>query len=328
MYPQAHVVGASSSGNILGTEVSSSRMVATAVHFEKSSVVVVTADIKSEDNLEDVTQDLVKKLPSENLKHIFVLSDGLNINGSVLVRGLNKTAQGVSITGGMAGDGDRFQQTWVIADGSARQNRVAAVGFYGDALIVSSGCHGGWTPFGTERLITRSDGNILYELDGRPALDLYKEYLGEYAKDLPNSGMRFPLAIREHENDSGIVRTLLAIDEESKSIVFAGDMPQGYFARLMKPDIDLLIDGAGNAAAEINNCNSDPALGLVVSCVGRKIVMQQLVEEELDSIADKLGNHVQLTGFYSYGEIAPFQHDLTHCELHNQTMTITGIFEK
>ena len=95
----------------------------------------------------------------------------------------------------------------------------------------------------------------------------------------------------------------------------------------MKPNINELIDGAGKAAESIEKINDKTALGLIVSCVGRKIVMNQLIDEELEIIQDILGDSVQLIGFYSYGEIAPFNDILFNCELHNQTMTLTTIFE-
>jgi hypothetical protein len=202
------------------------------------------------------------------------------------------------------------------------------VGFYGDDLVISHGCCGGWSEFGIDRLITRSRGNVLYELDHEPVLDLYKKYLGDFAADLPNSGMRFPLSIKPRRNDPEVIRTLLAIDEAEKTITFAGDVPEGYLARLMKPDIDELIDGAKSAAESIVQVGDRQALGLVVSCTGRKIVMSQLVEEELGAVQEVLGEGMQLTGFYSYGELAPFAGDLSHCQLHNQTMTLTAIYEK
>ena len=189
-------------------------------------------------------------------------------------------------------------------------------------------CFSGWSDFGGNRRVTKSKGNVLYELDHQPALDLYKKYLGEFAADLPNSGMRFPLSIKERVGRPEIIRTLLAIDEAEKSITFAGDVPEGYTARLMKPDIDVLIDGAKQAAAQIKQVEDCQALGLVVSCTGRKVVMSQLIEEELEVVGDVLGKQVQLTGFYSYGEIAPFPNDDVHCQLHNQTMTLTAIYER
>jgi hypothetical protein len=328
LYPNACIVGASSSGNIQGTEISGSPIVGTAVELEKGMVRISHADLSPGQDLASLCADLVRQLPAEGLKHIFVLSDGLNVNGSELVKGINQVARGIPVTGGMAGDGDRFRETWVIANDRARQGRVVALGFYGDNLEVRTGCQGGWTPFGSERLVTRSAGNVLFELDGQPALDLYKSYLGEFAKDLPMSGMRFPLSVIAPGETHAVIRTLLAIDEDQKCITFAGDIPVGSVARLMKPDLDLLIDGAGKAAGEVGSIEGQQALGLIVSCVGRRVVMKELVAEELDAVRETLGNNLHLTGFYSYGEIAPFSDRPGQCQLHNQTMTLTALYER
>ena len=326
-YPKAHIVGCSSSGNILGPQISESSMVAMAVNFDTAKVVLKSAVFEIGDDIKAVAHELASRIDKEGLKHLFLLTDGLNLNGSELVKGFNEVID-VPKTGGLAGDGARFEQTWVIADGHAKQKMIAALAFYGDSLMIGSGCYGGWSEFGTFKEITKSTANILYELDGRPALDLYKEYLGEYASDLPNSGLRFPLSVRKDENSPEVIRTLLGINEEDKSVIFAGNVPEGYTARLMKPNIDLLIEGAGHAAEIAKMQNDKSAFGLVVSCVGRKIVMSQLVDEELEEVAAELGDNVQLSGFYSYGEIAPFHEDLKNCELHNQTMTLTVIYEK
>ena len=329
LYPNAHIIGASSSGNIQGAAISACPAVAAAVSFEQGSVAVSRMDFSSGDDIQALAAELIDALPAEGLKHIFLLSDGLNLNGSELVRGVNQAAGGIPVSGGLAGDGDRFEQTWVIADAPARQNRVVALGLYGDNLIISTGCHGGWSPFGAERLVTRSDGNVLYELDHQPALELYKTYLGEFAADLPNSGMRFPLEVYpDGDNRHTVTRTLLAIDEAANSITFAGDIPKGHIAKLMKPDIDQLIEGAAEAARAIDNANRQSALGLVVSCVGRRVVMRQIVEEELEEVEEILGDNVKLVGFYSYGEIAPFNDRPEQCQLHNQTMTLTAIYEQ
>lgn len=271
---------------------------------------------------------MISELPEEGLNHIFLLSDGLNINGSAIVRGVNSIVNGIAVTGGMAGDGDRFQETWVIPDGPAKQSCIVAVGLYGDDFVISSGCFAGWSEFGSERLITKSSGNVLYELDGMPVLDFYKKYLGKYTDDLQHSLLRFPFSIKHRKDDPEIIRTPLTFDEEDKSITFVAEIPEGFTARLMKPKIDMLIDGAKMAAEEINHFNENQALGLVVSCTGRKAVMNELVEEELEVIESVLGENIQLAGFYSYGELAPFAEDLYTCQLHNQTMTLTAIYEK
>jgi hypothetical protein len=325
-YPHAHIVGCSSAGNIEGEQISDSPLVVTAVRFDSSSVVLHSVDFVQGDDITLLSQELAEKFDQDGLKHIFILSDGLNLNGSELIKGFNGVISAPK-TGGLAGDGAKFERTFVMGNAPAKERVIVAIGFYGDNLKIGSGCYGGWSEFGTQRVITRSKSNVLYELDGEPALDLYKRYLGEYADDLPNSGLRFPLSIKDHDDDPEMIRTLLAIDEETKSITFAGDVPEGFKARLMKPNVDLLIDGAGEAANLANMSNGKRALGLIVSCVGRKVVMGQLVDEELEVVADVLGESVVLTGFYSYGEIAPFQNNIQNCQLHNQTMTLTVVYE-
>src|SRR5205085_1989348 len=178
----------------------------------------------------------------------------------------------------------------------------------GDRLKVGYGSLGGWDPFGPERLITRSKGNILYELDGQSALALYKKYLGDYAQDLPASALLFPLSLRTNESDRGVVRTILAVNEDEQSMTFAGDVPEGAYASLMKANFERLIDGASMAAKTSYEAigSSSPDLAILISCVGRKLVLKQRIEEEVEGVRDILGDHTVLTGFYSYGEISPF----------------------
>ncbi len=325
-YPNAHIIGCSSSGNILNGLISDDAIVATAISFDSSKVVLKSVELNETDTVKEAAKRLLSEFEEEGLKHLFVIADGLFFNGSDIVEAFNEVTD-IPKSGGMAADGGRFQETWVIADGIPRQKVIAVLGFYGDSLTVSSSYCAGWSSFGGERLITKSKGNVLYELDGEPALDLYKRYLGEYAQDLPSSGMRFPLSIKGKEGDEEVIRTLQTVNEEDKSIVFGGDINEGYSARLMKPNINALISGAGEAAQIAKKESSKEALGLIVSCVGRRLVMNQLIDEELEAVVDVLGDNVKLAGFYSYGEIAPNANNIQQCQLHNQTMTMTIIYE-
>jgi hypothetical protein len=265
----------------------------------------------------------------EELEHVLVLSDGLQVNGSDLVRGLTThLPRGTTITGGLAGDGERFGQTLVWWNGGPKYDAIAVLGLYGSRLRIGFGSLGGWDSFGPERLITRSRGNVLYELDGQSALGLYKKYLGEHAGGLPATGLLFPLSLRTRTDERAVVRTILSIDETEQSMTFAGDVPEGAYARLMKANFDRLIDGAVGAARTSHQAigSSTPELALLISCVGRKLLLKQRVEEEVEGVRDILGKNTVLTGFYSYGEISPFSPG-ARCELHNQTMTITTLSE-
>jgi len=328
-YPRAHVLGCSTAGEISGTRVFDDSLVATAIHFEATRLQAAKIHLSEVSDSLRAGERLALALEHTGLVHVLVISDGTQVNGSALVRGLAKhLPPQVAITGGLAGDGARFDQTLVCLDGMPESGQVAVIGFYGTHLKVGYGSVGGWDPFGPERLITRSSGNILYELDGQSALALYKKYLGAHAADLPASGLLFPLSLRVREDDTGIVRTILGINEEQQSITFAGDVPEGGYARLMKANVDRLIDGASEAAQASYEAigSSSPDLAILISCVGRKLVLKQRIEEEVEGVREILGDRTVLTGFYSYGEISPFTPS-AKCELHNQTMTITTFSE-
>ena len=328
IYPSADIVGCSSGGNIIGDSISKAKIVATAVDFYKGSVRVATKDFSPIDDQVEVSKKLVSLLPKKNLRHIFILSDGLSMNGSALVKGANEAVDNkIPITGGLAGDNLEFAKSVVRVNSIAKSNRVVAVGFYGDSLTIESGCYSGWKEFGILRKITKSVDNIVYEIDNKPALELYKKYLGEYAKSLPKSALNFPISIKSPNSNNYIIRSVLGVDEKSNALIFAGDVPEGYQGRLMKSNVDNLLDGAMVASKQIRKINYHTALGLVVSCVGRRLVLKQLTEEELEVISEELGENIELIGFYSYGEIAPFSDDLLSCNIHNQTMTLTVIYE-
>lgn len=330
VYPQAYFFGCSTAGEISGTVVQDDSLVITAVHFEKSAVKGTYVEFPNGQDSYAVGEQLAGAIEKKDLVHVFVLSDGLKINGSELVRGLEKhLPENVKVTGGLSGDGARFKETFVISGGLPKKNTVGLLGFYGNALKIGYGSVDGWDPFGPERIITRSRGNILYELDGQSALELYKKYLGEKADGLPSTGLLFPLSIRGKDGKGSIVRTILAINEEEHSLTFAGDVPEGSYARLMRANFDRLIDGAAQAAKTSQDVfgRSEVELAILISCVGRKLILKQRVEEEIEGVKETVGEKAVLTGFYSYGEIAPFGVN-TKCLLHNQTMTVTLFSER
>ncbi|MFN8061211.1 MAG: FIST C-terminal domain-containing protein [Vicinamibacterales bacterium] len=326
-YPAARLVGCSTAGEVHGTTVADRTVVVTAVEFASTTIREATAAVSDAPDGQALGRRLGAALDPHGLKHVVVLSDGLHVNGTALVAGLTTALPPeVTLSGGLAADGTHFERTCVVADGDVRERHVVALGFYGEAFRSSSASLGGWDPFGPERMITRSNGNVLHELDRQPALELYKRYLGDQAAELPASALLFPLAVRVG-GEAPVVRTILSVDEREGSMTFAGDMPQGAHARLMRANFDRLVDGAvGAAQATTIRARTEPALALLISCVGRKIVLSQRAEEEVEAVRDVLGPRVTLAGFYSYGEISPFTPG-ARCELHNQTMTITAFSE-
>lgn len=327
-FPNATIAMASSAGEIFDKEVFDNTISLIAMQFDDTTIATSEVSIDEYDNSFDAGHTLVTQLPKKDLKLIFVLSDGGKVNGSELVKGINEATESkVLVTGGLAGDGTQFEKTFVGLNQVPTSGKVVAIGFYGDALQVSHGSIGGWESFGLERTVTKSDKNVLYEIDDKSALELYKNYLGKYAEELPGSALLFPLSIKLNEKEDVIVRTILSIDEQNQSMTFAGDLPIGSKVRFMKANFDRLIDAASDAA---NNClrmnNISPKVALLISCVGRKVILNNRIDEEVEAVSDIFNNTTLLTGFYSYGEISPLR-PFAGCELHNQTMTITCLNE-
>ena len=326
-WPEAIITGCSTAGEICDKSVKDGSVSLTAVEFEKVTCKKTAVKIKDMDCSYEAGRKLATQLQNPDLRHLFVFSDGLNVNGAELVSGLKAKLPDVSITGGLAADGSDFKHTFVINDDAMQDKQIIGLGLYGDTLQVGYSSKGGWDSFGIERRVTRSHKNILYELDGKPALELYKSFLGKEADNLPSSGLLFPLNLREHVNAPPVVRTILAVDEEKQSLIFAGNIPENSYVRLMKANIDRLISGAQHSAkSAVKNMTQDCELAILISCVGRRLVLKQLVEEEIEAVRETIGPKPVITGFYSYGEIAPFE-KFSPCELHNQTMTITILSE-
>lgn len=327
-FPRSHVMGCSTSGEIQGAKVLDRTVVVAIVCFERTGVRHALAPIQTASESRAAGESLARQLADPDLRSVFILSDGRLVNGSELVAGVNGILpRSVVVTGGLAGDGDRFQRTWVLVDGVPASGHVSAVGLYGDRICVGHGSRGGWDIFGPERVITRSEGNVLYELDGRPALSLYKEYLGNLVSGLPSTALLFPLAIRTPGADDQRVRTILDIDEQAQAMVFAGDVPMAANAQLMRANFDRLVQGASDAAAMTSaSADTGSVLSIAVSCVGRRLVLRQRIEEELEAVLEVLPQGTQQVGFYSYGELSPIADGA--CELHNQTMTLTTLHER
>lgn len=329
-YPKAYLMGCSTSGEIHDNRTSNHSLSITAIEFEKASIEFHSYSLlgNNQDSY-DLGKRIILDVKKENLKHIFLLCEGVNLTGSKLVEGMRAAISNqIPITGGLAGDGTDFNKTYVISNCYAEENQIVVAALYGPVI---TGCAsvGGWDTFGIERVVTKAKENILYEMNGKPALDLYKEYLGPKGEELPAGALLFPLSVRRKEEERGIVRTVRAVNEEDKSLTFGGDIPVNSYCKLMRSNYNSLINGVLKAAKLGKKMiGSDKIeLAILVSCVGRKLVFKQRIDEEVEAVREIIGTESIVTGFYSYGEIAPYEKD-TICEFHNQTMTVTFISEE
>ncbi len=327
-FPGAPIISASTAGEITNEEVTDHCITATSISLDKSHLQIAKINISETTNSLEAGRLISAQLDKTGLRFVLVLSDGSLVNGDDLVTGINEVLDNaIPVAGGLAGDGADFVSTVVGFNEDVTEGNIVAIGFYGDDLQIGFGSSGGWSSFGPTRTITNSDKNVVYEIDSENALDLYKKYLGEFAEQLPGSALLFPLSLMSN-GDNPVVRTILSIDHKNSSMTFAGNMPEGGKVRLMKTTVDRLVDAASNAADDSKGSSDAGAdqLALLISCVGRKLVFNNRVDEELDAVRHSMGPNTLISGFYSYGEIAPYS-DFMKCQLHNQTMTITTLHE-
>jgi hypothetical protein len=328
--PDAAIVCCSGGGQISGVDVVDDALIATTLCLDHGTIIAAATTHAPNEDSAAAGARLAAELPTDGLRYVMVLSDGLHVNGSALVRGMTAVLpEGVTLSGGLAADSGEFAATLVGLNEAPAPDRIVAIGFYGERLVVGHGSLGGWEMFGPDRLVTRATGNVVHELDGQPALALYKRYLGSFAEGLPANALLFPLCVQTHEHaETGLVRTVLGVNEADDSMTFAGDVPEGAHVRLMRTSREGLVAGAEGAAAiarrELGGI--EPSLVLLVSCIGRRLVLKHRVDEEVESARDAMGPAAVFTGFYSFGEIAPSEpHGCS--ALHNQTMTITALAE-
>lgn len=327
-FPEAQISMCSTAGEIYHDTVLDNTIITVALQFDKTTIHTASINIKDCESSYNAAICLADKLPQKDLNYVMIFSDGSLVNGSELVKGLNAAlGKDVLITGGVAGDAANFKSTLVGLNEEPKEGEIVAIGFYGNNLLVTHGSQGGWEMFGIEKEITKSIGNVLYEIDESNALDLYKKYLGPEADNLPGSALLFPLAVTMPGSSIPVVRTILSIDETSKTMTFAGDIPKGSTLRFMKGNFDKITEAASVAAFQTVLANQqEPGFTLLVSCVGRKIILGTRIEEEVEAVSNTFNNKTLLAGFYSYGEISPFDGG-GNSQLHNQTMTITSFYE-
>jgi hypothetical protein len=326
-FPAARMVASSTAGEITGKESLENAALVVAIKMEQTSFKVVYQNISTAKDSHELGVVLARQLSPEDLSYVMIISDGHDVNGSDLLNGIkSQLGETLPMSGGMAGDGNLFSSTLVGVDGDIKNGHVALIGFYGDALRVCIDVQRGFNYFGPERKVTRSEKNVLYDIDGTNALELYKKYLGEYAAELPSSALLFPVAIL-NDNDEPLVRTILSINEADGSMVFAGNMPEGVAIRFMRSNLDQLIQKAEDASRLVTDCIEEPDLMLVMNCVGRKIILGQRRGEEIEALNKSIRKETVVAGFYTYGEFSSWEKPEKTCDLHNQTVVVTALKE-
>ena len=332
IFPGARRIGCSAALAIFAGGVDDAGCVVTAIRFDSSRIVEISERLAGKDASFETGRRLGESLPKSGLRAVLLLGQAVGIRGSALLAGLNASLDaGVPVIGGLASRTEGYYQTSVLDDSGCSSETVVALGVYGERLRFGFGVLGGWLPFGPARKVTRCEGNVLYELDGESALEVYRRYLGDYARELPVVGHFFPFAMLDRNHDEiGLIRSMLAVDEKTGGLKFGDDIDPESYLRMMHANTDQLVAGAEIAAESAKRMlpGNGAYRGLVfmVSCVGRELVMGERVEEEIEGVADVFGEDVVVAGFYSFGEISPVAPGLAS-KLHNQTVMVAYLDE-
>lgn len=330
IFPSATIASVSTAGEIYNRQCHDNSAVCIALHFEHTHLEIVGDNISSfKNDSKELGKSLASRLLAPNLSYVLVLSDGHIVNGSDFINGVIEILGGdIPVSGGMAGDGNQFSQTLSGLNNEIAPGNVMLIGFYGNRLQVGISVQRGFSFFGPERTVTKSEKNVLYEIDGENALELYKRYLGPFANELPSSALLFPIAILNEAETEPLVRTILSIDETKGTMTFAGNLPEGSRIRLMRSNLNQLIEKAKKGGEEaVTHFTSPPALALVMNCVGRKTILQSRKNEEIEELSKVFDSHTRVAGFYTYGEFSSWENPALVCDLHNQTVVVTVMDE-
>ncbi len=326
-YKNIHLLGCSTAGEISTAGASDGTCSILAMRLERGEVKVAAAQLGSADASRAAGKSIGEALKESRLRGVFALTPGLQVDGSAFASGVaGVVGDKVTVAGGLAGDGLNFKSTVTMLNGMIFPNLAVAFGVYGETVSMTSRLRSGWKPFGLARRVTKSAGNVLRELDGKPPLELYRKYLGGAAAHMPASGLMYPFSLlREDGTETGLVRGVLQVSAADGSVILSGDVPQGSLVRLMYADPDLLVDGAASAAKEAVNGHKGPSAALIVSCAGRRLAMGDDANSEVSAALKNAGDSA-CAGFYAYGEIAPVMGP-SRADVQSQSIAVTHIAE-
>ncbi len=323
------MVGCTTAGEISTGGFGTDSAVLAGVFTDQIDFHVASVEGLGEDPL-GAGRRVARELPRE-VSYVQIFSDGLTGNGCAILRGIASVlGEDVPIAGGTAGDGGRFEQTWQYHGPRVLTDAVVAIGFSGD-FKVGTGVRSGWSPVGTVKIVTRAHENVVYELNGEPALDVFKRFLGKHADKLPAVGVEYPLGIVSRpgvpgEEEYHLIRATMSVGREDGSISFAGEIPEGAAVRLTCGDNDSILKATEEAVrlALTDLGDTSPRMVFFYSCMARSIVLGRRTKEETEVLHRTLGKRLPVIGFYTYGEFCRLRAGGPSL-FHNETATVSVI---
>lgn len=241
----------------------------------------------------------------ETPKLAIALPESIRTNGAAFVRGLEFLGKEATTLGGFTADMLQLKETRQFYKTEALTD-CAPLLVFGGATLFSLGRESGWSPLGNEGTITRSEGNIVREIDMRPAAEFFNRYLGDsVGGQLEYS--EYPLMVRENDEEEYCLRSAMGADGKTGGVVFLSEVPERAKVRVSEASRNMIIEGTRQSV--INALGSypgkEPAAALLFSCAGRRNVLGMRTKEEIAIVKSSTAPGLPICGLYTYGEISP-----------------------
>ncbi len=293
--------------------------------------------------------DVAKKIKEqaeavgEELKSFMMFPDVLVGNGADIVRGvLTELGENFPVVGGASGDEQEFVQTFQYLGDKTYSKSVVALGISGE-FSFGVGVRHGWIPIGVPMTVTKSDGSLIQEIDGQPAIRVYEDHFGkEKARVLQDtegvasvrSVLTYPFGISTKDRQNEILIRFATDVLDDGSIRCAAEIPEGSEIRLMIGSKEEAVEAAQDAADKSKKglVGKEPKAAIIFNCIARKNLFGEEARDEINAIRESIGANVPMIGFYTYGEQAPIDgvtQNMDKCEttFHNETVVIYTIGE-
>ena len=328
-FPNSIIVGCGASETVHNGKLLTDSISVGIIKFQSTEIKFASADLSDSADSQSAGRRIAEGLKHPNLKGVLLFTNGLVVEATDLVRGIQEDLPaGIPIAGGLASDRDLLH-CWVNANGELRDDAVCAVGLIGDKVELVCASGGGWAPASDRHVATKTLGKTLYEIDGQRAYDVLTERLEKktsqispWALDIANQ----TIALKFEGVD--LVRSILGSDKQKGCLELAGDIPEGVEIEFMESTVDEIIDGVDEVAHGIRMKTvglTDNSLSVVFGCVGRVCILGDRTSEEVSVLKAAIGENIAQVGMYGLGEILT-----TTCgypQVHNLTMAAAVIRE-
>lgn len=320
-------------------------------NIEEGSIVIMLLDMNADyfklEFLETSTQTALKDAKKlgvrakETFKKpaLIIATGGVYIDGDQIIEGLlegigitnSLSKSEVTIFGGMAGDDLLAEKPLVFTNGKSKDNALVALVIDEDKIDVRGIATCGWKAIGTSKTVTKSEGNIVYTIDDKPALDMLMKYLGvELTMDEDKEIVSFlnswyyPLQL-ERDNGDAVIRATRFANSKDRSLICTGSVPQGSQIKFsLPPEFDSIETVIAECESIKDDAQQQADALIMFSCVSRHLSFGSLIKEEIEQVQNVW--NAPMVGFFTYGEYGKSK--MGKHEFHNNACCVVVLKEK